>query len=157
MRDEAPTPTALAAPQGGAAGLGTARRPAGARATVVAIASAGWLLAACVQAPPAPLGLVEVSARPAEKALLAGLRAYDDAQYEAAERHFKLALATGLVSPKDRAEAHKRLAFVHCAAARLAECEAEFRRARVADPAFALDKAEAGHPVWGPVYRKVVP
>ncbi|MEO6363815.1 MAG: TssQ family T6SS-associated lipoprotein [Caldimonas sp.] len=126
-------------------------------ATLVAIAFAGCLLAACVQAPPAPLGLVEVSSRPAEKALLAGLKAYDDAQYETAERQFKLALATGLASPKDRAEAHKRLAFVHCAAARLVECDAEFQRARVADPAFSLDKAEAGHPVWGPVYRNIVP
>ena len=34
------------------------------------------------------------------------------------------------------------------------DCEAEFRAARQADPSFALDRAEAGHPVWGPVYRK---
>ena len=110
-----------------------------------------------MQAPPVPVGLVDIASRPAEKALLAGLRAYDDAQYDTAERQFALALATGLASPKDRAEAHKRLAFVHCAAGKVAECEAEFRHAREADPAFVLDKAEAGHPVWGPVYRKVVP
>ena len=29
-----------------------------------------------------------------------------------------------------------------------------YRAARVADPNFALSKAEAGHPVWGPVYLK---
>jgi Tfp pilus assembly protein PilF len=123
----------------------------------VAIASAACLLAACAQAPPAPVGLLDVSARPAERALLAGLRAYDDAQYEPAERQFKEALAAGLASPRDRAEAHKRLAFIHCAAGRLADCEMEFRRARQADPAFALDKAEAGHPVWGPIYKKLQP
>lgn len=122
-----------------------------------ALASAACLLSACMQAPPAPIGLVDISSRPAEKALLAGLRAYDDAQYDVAERQFSLALATGLASPKDRAEAHKRLAFVHCAAGKVGECETEFRRAREADPAFALDRAEAGHPIWGPVYRKVVP
>ena len=66
-------------------------------------------------------------ARPAEKSLLDGLRAYDDAQYETAERQFKQALALGLAAPKDRAEAHKRLAFIDCAADRLGECEAEFR------------------------------
>ena len=60
-------------------------------------------------------------------------------------------------SPRDRAEAHKRLAFLHCAAARLADCEAEFRLARQADRSFALDKSEAGHPVWGPVYKKLPP
>ena len=35
-------------------------------------------------------------------------------------------------------------------------CEAAFRSARQSDPAFALTRSEAGHPVWGPVYRKAV-
>ena len=123
-----------------------------------AIASAAWLfLAACALAPSDPVGLLDVSGRPAEKALLDGLKAYDDAQYETAEQQFRQALALGLASPRDRAEAHKRLAFIHCAAGRLVECEAEFRLARQADRAFTLSPSEAGHPVWGPIYRKVVP
>jgi hypothetical protein len=123
-----------------------------------AIASAAWLfLAGCALAPTAPVGLLDVSARPAEKALLDGLRAYDDAQYDTADRQFRQALALGLASPRDRAEAHKRLAFIHCAAGRLVECEAEFRLARQADHSFTLSTSEAGHPVWGPIYRKVVP
>ena len=126
----------------------------------VALASAACLfLVACAQTPPpaAPVGLLDVSGRPAEKALLDGLKAYDDAQYDSSERLFRQALALGLASAKDRAEAHKRLAFIHCAAGRLDPCEAEFRAARRQDPTFALDRAEAGHPVWGPVYRRVVP
>jgi len=122
----------------------------------VALASAA-LLAACAQPAPAPVGVMDLSTRPAEGALLAGLKAYDDAQYESADRLFREALASGLASPRDRAEAHKRLAFLHCAAARLADCEAEFRLARQADRSFALDKSEAGHPVWGPVYKKLQP
>jgi len=122
----------------------------------IALASAA-LLAACVQAPPAPVGIVDIIARPAERSLLAGLKAYDDAQYESADRLFREALGAGLASPRDRAEAHKRLAFLRCASGRLAECEAEFRLARHADAAFALDKSEAGHPVWGPVYKKLQP
>ena len=101
--------------------------------------------------------MVDLNARPAERALLAGLKAYDDAHYDAADHLFREALAAGLASPRDRAEAHKRLAFIHCAAGRLAECEAEFRLARRADRTFALDKSEAGHPVWGPVYKKLPP
>lgn len=123
----------------------------------ITLASAGWLLAACMQAAPPPLGLLDVTSRPAERALLAGLKAYDDAQYEPADRLFREALAAGLASPRDRAEAHKRLAFIHCAAGRLADCEMEFRLARQADPTFALDKSEAGHPVWGPIYKKLQP
>jgi hypothetical protein len=122
----------------------------------VALASAA-LLVACAAQTPAPVGVLDVSARPAEHALLAGLKAYDDAQYESAERLFREALAAGLASPRDRAEAHKRLAFLQCAAGRLADCEAEFRLARQADRNFALDKSEAGHPVWGPVYKKLQP
>ena len=38
-----------------------------------------------------------------------------------------------------------------------ADCELEFRLARQADRNFALDKSEAGHPVWGPVYKKLQP
>jgi len=122
----------------------------------VALASAA-LLAACAQPAPPPLGVVDISARPAERALLAGLKAYDDAQYESAERLFREALAAGLASPRDRAEAHKRLAFLHCAGGRLGDCEAEFRLARQSDRNFALDKSEAGHPVWGPVYKNLQP
>lgn len=123
-----------------------------------ALASAAWLfLAACAQTPPAPVGLLDVSSRPAEKALLDGLRAYDDAQYDSADRQLRQALALGLAAPRDRAEAHKRLAFIHCAAGRLADCEAEFRLARQADRTFTLSASEAGHPVWGPIYRRVVP
>jgi Tfp pilus assembly protein PilF len=102
-----------------------------------------------------PVGLSEVIDRPAERALLAGWRAYDDAQYADAERELKAALAAGLKSPRDQAVAHKLLAFVYCTSARIEPCEQAFRAARAADPAFALARAEAGHPLWGPVYRKV--
>jgi hypothetical protein len=122
----------------------------------LALALAAALIAGCMQVAP-PLGLLDVSARPAERALLAGMKAYDDAQYDSADRLVREALAVGLVSPRDRAEAHKRLAFIQCAAGRLGECEAEFKLARQADRTFALDKSEAGHPVWGPLYKKLQP
>lgn len=117
---------------------------------------AAVLLAACVQAPQqAPGGLAEVMDRPAEKALLTGIRAYDDAQYGAAEKSLKAALDGGLASARDRATANKLLAFIYCTSERLAACEQAFRSARQSDPQFTLTKSEAGHPMWGPVYRKV--
>ena len=116
------------------------------------------LLGACAQKAPAPAGgLMDVAERPAEKALLAGIRAYDDAQYTESEKQFRQALGVGLVSAKDRAAAHKHLAFMACTSNRVSECEAEFRWARQADPAFVLTKSEAGHPLWGPVYKRVLP
>jgi Tfp pilus assembly protein PilF len=115
------------------------------------------LAAGCATSPPPRTGLLDVVARPAEQALLAGLRAYEDAQYVDAETQFSLALKLGLASPKDRAAADKHLAFLYCTSNRVAECEAAFRAARAADPNFSLSKSEAGHPLWGPVYRRVQP
>ena len=114
------------------------------------------LLSACSLLPPAT-GLMDVAERPAERALLAGMRAYEDAQYDEAERQMQLALRTGLASPRDRAAAHKHLAFIYCTSRRLEPCEGAFRAARAADRSFALSKSEAGHPVWGPVYRRLFP
>ena len=115
------------------------------------------LLGGCVVPPPAASpGLMDVAERPAEKALLAGLRAYDDAQYPLAETQLTDALKSGLASPRDRAVAHKHLAFIYCTSDRIKACEDEFRAAREADPAFALSKSETGHPRWGPVYQRVV-
>ena len=119
--------------------------------------SAALLLGGCMLAPGARTGLMDVAERPAEKALLAGMRAYDDAQYAQAEALLTQALQAGLASPRDSAAAHKHLAFINCTSARVGRCEAEFRAARTADPAFALSKSEAGHPQWGPVYRRVQP
>lgn len=101
-----------------------------------------------------PVGLTDLTERPAERALMGAMRAYDDADYPAVERQANEAMKLGLRSTRDIATAHKLRAFVYCTSNRLAACEAEFRAARVAYPAFVLSHAEAGHPVWGPVYLK---
>ncbi len=116
------------------------------------------LLGACATPPPPappPTGLAEVMERPAERALLEGMRAYDDGQYALAEKSLRMALADGLKSARDRATAHKLLAFITCTSERLADCQTQFREARAADSAFALSRSEAGHPVWGPVYKSI--
>jgi Tfp pilus assembly protein PilF len=121
-------------------------------AVLLAVALAGC---ATPPPPPPPVGLADLMERPAERALAEAMRHYDNGQYPAAEASLHGALAAGLASARDRATAHKLLAFLACASAREAECEAAFRAARAADPAFALSRAEAGHPMWGPVYRRV--
>lgn len=129
------------------------------RRFALAVAVSLAVLAGCTTPPVAapPVGLTDLMERPAERALLDGLRAYDDGQYAQAEAALRKALASGLRSGRDQASAHKLLAFITCTSERLAECEAAFRAARAADPAFALTRPEAGHPLWGPVYRQVVP
>ena len=113
-------------------------------------------LAACSTPPPAP-GLVELLQQPAERQLAAGLAAYDAARYADAEARLLESLKLGLQRPVDRAAAHKTLAFLYCTSQRMAACAAAFVAARGADPRFALTRAEAGHPLWGPVYRDALP
>lgn len=127
------------------------------RPAALGIATLLALLTACAQPPVAPpaIGLLDVAERPAERALLAGMRAYEDAQYPQAEKQLQAALQGNLVSPRDRAAAHKLLAFIFCTSNRMTDCEVQFRAARAADPGFALSKSEAGHPLWGPVYQRV--
>ncbi len=94
-------------------------------------------------------------ARPAEQALLTGMRLYDDGDYPAAERELERSLVLDLRAPRDKATAQKYLAFIYCTSGRESACELAFRAAIDADPRFALSRAEEGHPAWGPVYRRV--
>jgi len=113
------------------------------------------LLAGCTSAPMRAIGADQVGLRQAERDLSAGIRAYQEGEYRTAETQLQAALAGKLAFTVDQATAYKYLAFIHCATGRTAQCRDEFRKAFEADPAFELTKAEAGHPVWGPVYRSV--
>jgi hypothetical protein len=59
------------------------------------------------------------------------------------------------VPDKQRANAHKHLAFIHCSWNQERECRDEFRKALAVDPTLELAPAEAGHPVWGPIFRSL--
>lgn len=120
------------------------------------------LLTACIcvfaagcAAPVAQVGIADLSSRPGEKALLAGIRSYDDGQYAQSETLLSEALKAGFTVPKDATLAHKFLAFIYCTSERMNECEQAFISAKTADPSFTLNKSEIGHPQWGPIYKKV--
>jgi len=123
--------------------------------------AAATLVAACATPPaspppPAPtVSIARLYEQPAERAFLNAMRRYEDGQHERAEAMFRRALAEGLGDHHDVAMAHKHLAFIACAYDRPAECEAAFRAAFAADPGFRLTDAEVGHPIWGPVYKRV--
>lgn len=103
------------------------------------------------EAPPA-----QPSPSLAELALQRGVGAYRSGQYATAEKELKAAVQGGLSAPAALAQAHKHLAFVYCTSGRTALCAAAFRAAKAADPAFALTKSEAGHPMWSRTYRRAL-
>jgi len=89
-----------------------------------------------------------------ERALLAGIRNYEDGRYNEAMKALQTSLNRGLRDP-DQVRAHKYLAFIHCVSDQDAKCRSHFRMALTIDRAFELKPAESGHPIWGPVFRSV--
>lgn len=83
-----------------------------------------------------------------------GLKQFDDGDYDASAKSLQTALERGL-TPKDQVSAYKHLAFINCANNRISACRDEFRKALTMDPALELTTAEAGHPVWGPIFRSL--
>lgn len=87
--------------------------------------------------------------------LNSGIASYENGAYKTAARQLQSALALGLADGASQARAHKYLAFMHCVGGRQRQCREEFGKAFDADPTFDLTPAEAGHPTWGPVFRKL--
>jgi hypothetical protein len=96
-----------------------------------------------------PRGLVEGG-----DALRVGIREYEEGRYLESFASLRNALEAGL-GPKERVQAHKYIAFIYCVSNRPSACREEFRKALAVDPSFQLDPAEAGHPLWGPVFRSL--
>ena len=83
-----------------------------------------------------------------------GIRNYEEGNYRTSARRLQYALEEGLARP-DRVKAHKYLAFIACVSGQQLTCREEFSIALELDPSFELEPAEAGHPIWGPVYKNV--
>ena len=102
-----------------------------------------------------PAAQVHAPLDKAQKEMASGIANYENGNYKLASKQLKKALGLGLKVPADKACAHKYLAFMHCVGGRQSQCRNEFRKALEADPGFDLTPAEAGHPTWGPVFRKL--
>src|SRR3954471_23066341 len=102
------------------------------------------------------LALAACSSQPLETSkgssvLSAGIREYEGGDYAEAGRDLQTAIDLGL-NDRERGNAHKHLAFIHCASGRERLCREEFRRALAVEPNLELTAAEAGHPAWGPIF-----
>ena len=83
-----------------------------------------------------------------------GVLNYEEGNYRIAKRRLQFALEEGLSRP-DRVHAHKYLAFIACVSSQQLTCREEFAIALELDPSFELAPAEAGHPIWGPMFENV--
>ena len=83
-----------------------------------------------------------------------GVLNYEESNYRIAKRRLQFALEEGLSRP-DRVKAHKYLAFIACVSNQQLTCREEFAIALELDPNFELAPEEAGHPIWGPMFKSV--
>lgn len=96
-----------------------------------------------------------VASQKADQQYRQGVRAYENGQYKEAEQLLRGALDGGLAGKAEQVGANKYLAFIACTSRQQEACRNYFGRALTIDPAFELSRTEAGHPVWGKVFRDV--
>ena len=94
-------------------------------------------------------------AKKGEQELNLGIHNYEEGNYKNAAVNFQNALDGGLASSGDQLVAHKYLAFIYCVSGEKLACRGEFKQVLKLNPKFNLTPAEAGHPIWGPVFRAV--
>lgn len=137
------------------------------------------LLAACASTPPAtvnhpapvPAPAVQVPVAPAptppstqsvpavdpaigERALAAGIGAYDRGDFGGAIKLLAPLTSDGSLDPGQQLRALKTLAFSQCSTGAVTACRQTFERAFRADGSFDLAAAERGHPIWGPQFER---
>jgi Tfp pilus assembly protein PilF len=118
---------------------------------LLVLAFAAALLGGCAEGPFKDL---HVGRTAGTSYLEDGVRNYEEGNYRTAQRRLQFALEEGLSRP-DRVKAHKYLAFIACVSGQQLTCREEFGIAFELDPKFELEPAEAGHPIWGPVFKSV--
>lgn len=123
-------------------------------AQVFAAALLVLLLAGCQSAPVQHVRKL-FTEDPAKQDLAAGIGKYEEGNQREAVRLLRSSLDSGTLSTADQVEARKHLAFIYCTSGRRSQCQDEFRKALRLDPSFTLAANEAGHPMWGPVFRTV--
>ncbi|MCP1622539.1 TssQ family T6SS-associated lipoprotein [Pseudomonas nitroreducens] len=92
----------------------------------------------------------------AQQAFDEATRSFEAGDYAAAEEQFLSPKIWSVDSPPLQLQALKFLAFSYCVTERPNQCRFAFERAVQTNPSFRLERAEAGHPMWGPVFEEAV-
>jgi len=94
-----------------------------------------------------------IPTRQGQAAFTSGLKQYENGEYAESAKNLQSALDKGL-GERDQVAARKHLAFIHCVSART-PMPRRIPQSSRRGPSMDLAPAEAGHPIWGPVFRAV--
>lgn len=90
-----------------------------------------------------------------EQKLEIGVKEYEEGNYVSSINALEAVLSTKTASRAQRIRANKYMAFISCISSHEKSCREYFKNILEANPDFNLSAAEAGHPIWGPVFRSV--
>ena len=103
-------------------------------------------------------GEVRLFRTPTEYMVNSGIKNYEDGNYPASITVLQSLVESKEATKGEKLLAYKYLAFDHCVSPRESKelrekmCRDSFRKAFDFDPKFILTPAEAGHPIWGPIF-----
>jgi hypothetical protein len=98
---------------------------------------------------------------PTEHMINNGIKNYEDGNYSASIATLQSLVDNKSATNKEKVLAYKFLAFNFCISTTLSKdyrermCRDSFQKAIDLNPFFTLSAAEAGHPIWGPVFSNV--
>lgn len=90
-----------------------------------------------------------------EQKLEIAVKEYEEGNYVTAMNALEAVLATKSASRAQKVRANKYMAFISCISSREKSCREYFKNILEINPEFNLSAAEAGHPIWGPVFKNV--
>ena len=84
-----------------------------------------------------------------------GIKDFEEGNFSEAMPLFQSVADNKDAADKFKVASYKYLAFIHCISGRESLCRESFMKALEINPNFSLTLAEAGHPVWGPVFHNL--
>lgn len=133
------------------------------RAKTLLLLAVGSFLSACAEQP-------AVTPPPATATVAAPVRLTDEqahARYQQGMQQYKAgnpdtalddldaAVNSGHLKTPETIDAHKTMAFIHCAKGREAQCREHFQGILKIDPKYDLSATESANPSWGQVWRSM--
>jgi hypothetical protein len=90
-----------------------------------------------------------------EQLFAEGKDLYEKGDYKNAIRKLSMARDASEDAPGIKQNSLKLLAFSYCVTSQRPQCKAQFTSLLKLAPSFQLSRGEAGHPLWGPVFKEV--
>jgi hypothetical protein len=90
-----------------------------------------------------------------EQKLEIGVKEYEEGNYVSSMNALESVVAEKTASNSQKVRANKYMAFISCISSREKSCREYFKNILEMNPDFNLSAAEAGHPIWGPVFQNV--